>query len=86
MFCFLAIERVEDTADRLGDFALHRLARYVFLGILLNVELATLPGYRGKDGRASGFEAFVSIGDEQLNAVTSCSDSATETPKTLRLP
>ncbi|MEX1196354.1 MAG: hypothetical protein WEB57_00650 [Pseudohongiellaceae bacterium] len=65
-FCFLAVESIEHPTDGLGDFALHRLAWYVFLGILLNVELEALPRHRGEDGLACDLQSFVGIGDEQL--------------------
>ena len=38
------------------------------MGVLLEVELAALPGHGGKDGPAGGGEAGVVIADEELEA------------------
>jgi len=39
------------------------------LRILLEVELASLPWHRGKDGSASGGHAWVRIADDELHAM-----------------
>lgn len=64
-----AVLSEEDAADVGGDFFTHVEARDVGLCVLLKVELAALPGDGGKDGAASGGEASVVVGDEELEAL-----------------
>ena len=52
---------VEDGADVSGDRDTHGDLGDVGLGVLLKVELATLPRTGGKDGGEGGFEAFVGV-------------------------
>ena len=44
-------------------------ARDISLGVLLEVELAALPGHGGKDGFAGGAQAGVVVADDELDAV-----------------
>lgn len=69
---------VENAADGACDFGALVEARDVGLGILLEMELTTLPGHARKDGRASGFEADVIVTDEELDAVEAALDEALE--------
>ena len=59
----------EDAADVGGDFCAHVETRDVGLGVLLEVELAALPGDGWEDGAACGGEAGVVIGDDDLEAL-----------------
>ena len=63
-----AVRAGEDAADVGGDLGAQVQARDVGLGVLLEVELAALPGQGGKDGAAGGAQAGVVVGDEELEA------------------
>jgi len=93
------VRRVEDGADAQGDGLALIQAGDVSLGILLQVELAVLPGHAGQGRPAGGLEAGMVVGDDQADALQaapdqaveegtpmSASDRATETPSTRRLP
>lgn len=64
-----AVLSEEDAADVGGDFFTHVETRDVGLSVLLEVELAALPGDGGEDGAASGGEAGVVVADEELEAL-----------------
>ena len=62
---------VEEGADVLGDAGAHVEAWDEGLGVLLEVELAALPGDGGEDGGACGGKAGVGVADDELEAVES---------------
>jgi len=53
-FCGWAIGAVEDTPNGLGDSGALIQAGHISLGVLLEMELAALPGHGGQDGGACG--------------------------------
>ena len=53
---------VEDAADVGGDLGAHFQARDAGLGVLLEMELAALPGDGWEDGAARGGEAGMAVG------------------------
>ena len=59
------IRRVEDGADLFGHIMAHLEARDVGSSVLLQMELAALPGHRGKDGLAGGGHARMGIADDE---------------------
>ena len=59
------IGAIENGADGVGDGGALVQARHMRLGILLEMELAALPGDARKDRLAGGPEAFVVITDDQ---------------------
>ena len=64
-----AVGGKEDAADVGGDFCAQVEARDVGLGVLLEMELAVLPGDGWEDGAACGGEARMVVADEELEAV-----------------
>ena len=54
-------EGVKDGADVGGDGIFHFLVGDVGLGVLLEVELAAIPGDGWEDGAEGGFESFVGV-------------------------
>ena len=60
-----AVRGEEDAADVGGDFCAQLETRDVGLGVLLEVELAALPGDGGEDGAVGGGEAGMVIADEE---------------------
>ncbi len=78
---------VEDRADaQRHGFALIK-ARHVGLRVLLQMELAALPGHAGQGGPSGGLEAGMIVGDDQLDPLQAAPDQAVEegTPVHLRL-
>jgi len=69
---------VEDAADGGGDFSALLPARDVRLGVLLEMELAALPGDGGEHGGAGGFEAGVIIAGDVGDAAETALDEALE--------
>ena len=63
------IRAVEDGTDVGGDAGAHVEAWNVSLGILLEMELAALPGNGGEDGGAGGGETGMGIADDEGEAV-----------------
>ena len=61
-----AIRGVEDAADVCGELGAHFQARDIGLSVLLEMELAALPGDGREDGAARGGEAGMVVGDEEL--------------------
>lgn len=59
---------VEEAADGAGDLSALIQPRDMGLGILLEVELAALPGDGWENGGACGFEADVVVADNELDA------------------
>ena len=59
------IGAIEDGADGVGDWGALVQTRHISLGVLLEMELAALPGDAREDGLAGGPETFVVITDEQ---------------------
>jgi hypothetical protein len=59
---------VEDAADGDGDLGALVLTRDVGLDVLLEMELATLPGHGVEDGLACGFETEVIVTGDELDA------------------
>ena len=81
------VRRVEDGADAQGDGLALIQAGDVSLGILLQVELAVLPGHAGQGRPAGGLEAGMVVGDDQADALQAAPDQAVEegTPMDLGL-
>ena len=63
-----AIRGEEDAADVGGDFDAQIEAGDAGLGVLLEMELAALPGDGGEDGATGGGEAGMVVADEELEA------------------
>jgi len=61
-----AVFGVEDAADLVGDFLLEILGGDVGLGVLLEVELATLPGAGVEGGAQGGPEPDVGVGGDAV--------------------
>ena len=59
------IRAIEDGADGVGDGGALVQTRHISLGVLLEMELAALPGDTREHGLAGGAEAFVVIADDQ---------------------
>ncbi len=76
---------VEDAADGPGDFGTLVQAWHMRLGVLLEVELAALPGHGTKDGLACGGHAAVVVADDELDAAQATLHQALEkgAPKVL---
>jgi hypothetical protein len=68
----------KDRADGAGDFGALIRARDVSLGVLLEVELAALPGDGAKDGLARGGHAGVIVADDEGDAAQAALDQALE--------
>ena len=73
-----AAEALEDATDRAGDFGALIQAWDVRLGVLLEVELAALPGDGTKDGFARGGHAGVIVADDERDAAEAALDEALE--------
>ena len=56
-----AVGELKNGADVGGDGFFQVLARDVSLGILLEVELASVPGDGGEDGGEGGFETLMGV-------------------------
>lgn len=63
-----AIRAVEDRADGLSDLGALVEPGNVSLGVLLEMELAALPGDGGKDGGAGGAQAGMVVADDEADA------------------
>lgn len=63
---FRAVAGVEDVTDVVGDLLSHGDFWNVGLGVLLEMELAALPGRGIESGSESGFEAFMGIGCDEV--------------------
>lgn len=63
------IRAVKDGADICGHTGAHVQTWDISLGVLLEMELAALPGDGGEDGGASRVESAVSVADEEGEAV-----------------
>ena len=63
------IRAIEDGADGVGDGGTLVQAGHIGLGVLLEVELAALPGDAREDRLAGGPETFVVITDEQAGGM-----------------
>ena len=68
----------KDTADGAGHFGALIQARDVSLGVLLEVELAALPGDGAKDGLAGGGHAGMIVADDEGDAAQAALDQALE--------
>jgi hypothetical protein len=68
----------KDTADGAGDFGALLQPRDVSLGVLLEVELAALPGDGAEDGFAGGSHAGVIVADDERDAAQAALDEALE--------
>ncbi|TSE24816.1 hypothetical protein Tther_02606 [Tepidimonas thermarum] len=71
-----SVGRVEDGAQLGGDGLFGFLAGDELSGILLQMELAALPGHGGKDGAAGGFQAGMIVGDDQSHALETPGEQA----------
>lgn len=80
------ILRVEDGSDVGGHAVAHVETWDVSLGVLLEMELAALPGHRGKDGLACGGHAWMGVADDELGAAQAACDQRREelAPMSLR--
>jgi len=76
---------VEDTADGGGGFGALVEPRHIRLGILLEMELAALPGHGAKDGLAGGGHAGVIVADDELEARQPALDEALKERTPVRL-
>lgn len=65
-------------ANICGDNGAHVQPGNVGLGVLLEVELAALPGHRGKDGLAGGGHAGMGVANDELDAVEAARDERGE--------
>ncbi len=63
------IRAIEHGADGVGDWGALVQARHIGLGVLLEMELAALPGDAREDRLAGGPETFVVITDEQAGGM-----------------
>ncbi len=68
----------EDAADGTGDLGALIQARDVSLGVLLEVELAALPGHGSKDGLARRGQAGVIVADDERDPAQAALDEAVE--------
>ena len=68
----------EDAADGAGDFGALIQAGHISLGVLLEVELAALPGDGAKDGLARGRHAGMIVADDEGDAAQTALDEALE--------
>jgi hypothetical protein len=59
-----SVRGIEDHAQIGGDLSLHALAWHILAGILLQVELAALPGDPAKDRQPSGFQSGMIVTDD----------------------
>lgn len=73
-----AAEALKDAADGPGDFGALIQSRDMGLGVLLEMELATLPGHGGKDRRAGGLETGVIVAGDVGNAAQAALQEALE--------
>ena len=73
-----AVGAVEDAADGAGDFRAQIQAGDVSLGVLLEVELAALPGDGGKHRSTSSLEAGVIVAGDVGDAAAAALDEALE--------
>ena len=78
LFCGEATRALEDTANGAGDFGTLIQTREVSLGVLLEVELATLPGDGAKDGLTSSGHAGVIVADDERDPAQATLDEALE--------
>jgi len=69
---------LEDAADGAGDLGALLQARDVSLGVLLEVELAPLPGDGAKDGLARGGHAGMIVADDGGDAAQAALEEALE--------
>jgi hypothetical protein len=95
-----AVGRIEDGPNISRHRLFQLVVRHVALRILLQMELAALPGHAPEDGAPRGGQSFMGIGgnlfdptqatlDQLLQKArqwTSCSPSATDSPSTRRWP
>ena len=81
------VSRGEDGADAFSHLGTHLQTRDIGLGVLLEMELAALPGHRGKDGLACGGHAWMGVADDELGAAEAACDQRREelAPMHLRL-
>ena len=84
---FCLVRSIEDGADAQRDRLALIEAGYVGLSILLEMELAALPGDAGKHGSAGSLETGMIIRDDELDAFQPTTDEAVEkgAPMDLRL-
>lgn len=68
----------EDGADVCSDTRAHVEARNVSLGVLLEMELAALPGYGGEDGLTCGSHAWMSVADDERGTMETACDEGRE--------
>jgi len=68
-FCGGSIGSGKDGADIVSHFAQHALSRYVSLRILLQMELAALPGNAAENGLTCGSQTGMGIADNQSHAL-----------------
>ncbi len=73
-----AIRGVEDGSQIGGYLESHRDLRYVLHGVLLQVELATLPRHAVETSFSGRGQSFMGIADDQLDAVQPSLDQRTE--------
>ena len=66
MLSFVAIRGVEDRAEVRGHRRTHRHLRHILAGILLQVELAALPG-NAREHRFAGRQTLMGVADDQLD-------------------
>jgi hypothetical protein len=69
---------VKDAADGAGDFSALIQPRDIGLGVLLEMELTTLPRHGGKDRRAGGLEAGVIVTGDVGDATEAALEEALE--------
>ena len=69
---------VKDIADGTGDLGALIQTRDMGLGVLLEMELATLPGHGGKDRRARGLETGVIVAGDVAHAAQAALEEALE--------
>ncbi len=80
-FCRVAIWGVEDRPEFFSQFPAHFLPGHMGASVLLQVELAALPGNPAKDGDPSGFQPGVVIAGDKLDAVqAACQQALQEGP------
>ena len=78
LFCGEATGAFEYAADGAGDLGALIQARDVSLGVLLEVELAALPGDGSKDGLARSGHAGVIVADDERDPAQAALDEAVE--------
>src|SRR6056297_3877293 len=69
MLGLVLIRRLEDRAGIGGDSSAHRHFRHVGSRILLQMELAALPGHAREHSLPGGLQALVAVTDDQLETV-----------------